>query len=129
MYTTVEVVRLVTDGTKNACSCLYSASARSAKELGYEKIQTYILEEESGISLVASGWYLDQEKAGGGQWKHTDGNPRRKDQPIGFKQRWAKQLNPHILPNKVCTRPACSAKEMRQIILGIKQVGDSIAGV
>jgi hypothetical protein len=52
----LEVTRLCTDGTKNACSCLYGASARVGKALGYKIIQTYILDEESGISLIASGW-------------------------------------------------------------------------
>ena len=88
----LEVVRLVTDGTKNACSILYAAAARSGKAMGYNKIQTYILEEESGTSLKASGWKCEGA-AGGGQWKHTDGKPRRTDQPIGIKSRWALQLN------------------------------------
>lgn len=33
-----EVTRLVTDGTKNACSFLYAQAARAAKELGFESI-------------------------------------------------------------------------------------------
>lgn len=89
----LEVTRLVTDGTKNACSILYSAAARIGREMGYKKIQTYILEDESGASLIASGWNLDLEGAGGGQWTHTDGKPRRTDQPICKKNRWAKILN------------------------------------
>ena len=48
--TTVEVTRLVTNGTKNACSILYAASARISREMGYEKIQTYILDTELGVS-------------------------------------------------------------------------------
>jgi hypothetical protein len=88
----LEVVRLVTDGTKNACSCLYGAAARVGKELGYLSIQTYILEEEHGVTLRASGW-ICEGLAGGGQWKHTDGNPRRTDQPIGMKTRWRRVLN------------------------------------
>lgn len=55
-YETIEVTRLCVDGTKNACSKLYSAAARCAKELGYKKIQTYILSSEPGLSLKASGW-------------------------------------------------------------------------
>ena len=51
----LEVTRLVTDGTKNACSCLYAAAARIGKELGYERIQTFILETEPGISLREIG--------------------------------------------------------------------------
>jgi len=62
---TVEVTRLCTDGTKNVCSFLYSRAARIAKELGYSKIITYILETESGDSLVASGWKLEDAKCGG----------------------------------------------------------------
>src|SRR5690242_1445240 len=67
-----EVTRLVTDGTPNACSMLYQAAARTAKEMGFKRIQTYILASEPGTSLKASGW-VDEGEAGGGQWKHTDG--------------------------------------------------------
>lgn len=88
----LEVVRLVTDGYPNACSMLYAAAARAGRELGYLRIQTYILEEETGVSLRASGW-IDEGPAGGGQWKHTDGKPRRTDQPTTRKSRWAKILN------------------------------------
>ena len=56
----VEVVRLCTDGTKNACSLLYGAAARAAKALGYARIQTYILLDEPGVSLKASGWTFDR---------------------------------------------------------------------
>ena len=52
---TLEVNRLCTDGTKNACSFLYGAAARAAKVLGYHRIVTYILDTESGVSLRASG--------------------------------------------------------------------------
>lgn len=45
---TIEVVRCCTDGTKNACSFLYSRLARIAKEMGYRKIITYILCDEGG---------------------------------------------------------------------------------
>ena len=64
---TLEVNRLCTDGTKNTCSKLYSAAARAAKELGYRKIITYILESENGASLIASGWH-NAGKAGGIHW-------------------------------------------------------------
>ena len=55
---TLEVTRLCTDGTKNACSFLYGAAARAAFALGYTKIGTYISAKEPGTSLVASGWRL-----------------------------------------------------------------------
>lgn len=89
----LEVTRLVTDGTPNACSMLYQAAARAGKAIGYERIQTYILESESGTTLKAAGW-TDEGLAGGGQWKHTDGKPRRTDQPTEKKRRWARVLNP-----------------------------------
>lgn len=88
-----EVTRLVTDGTPNACSMLYAAAARAAKALGFERIQTYILDDEPGVSLRASGWVYEGP-AGGGQWHHTDGKPRRTDQPTTAKGRWALTLNP-----------------------------------
>ena len=83
-----EVTRLATDGTYNACSILYAAAARAAKAMGFRRIQTYTLPSEGGASLRASGW-KDEGSAGGGQWKHTDGRPRRTDQPTDIKTRWA----------------------------------------
>jgi hypothetical protein len=53
---TLEVARLCTDGTRNACSLLYAASWRAARAMGYRKITTYILESEPGTSLRAAGW-------------------------------------------------------------------------
>lgn len=88
----LEVTRLCTDGTANACSFLYSAAARIGKELGYLRIQTYILAEEGGGSLKAAGW-SNEGPAGGGQWKHTDGKDRRTDQPTCVKERWSKHLS------------------------------------
>jgi hypothetical protein len=88
----LEVTRLVTNGTKNACSILYAAAARVGRELGYKRIQTYILETELGTSLLASGWFCDGQTKGG-PWRHTDGKPRRTDQPTCRKSRWVKELN------------------------------------
>lgn len=53
---TLEVTRLATDGTRNACSFLYGAAARAAFALGYKRIGTYILASEPGTSLKAAGW-------------------------------------------------------------------------
>lgn len=93
----LEVTRLVTDGTRNACSLLYAAAARAGKAMGFIRIQTYILDEESGISVRAAGW-TDAGLAGGGQWKHTDGKPRRTDQPITLKRRYTRTLNDEVGP-------------------------------
>lgn len=64
---TLEVTRLCTDGTKNACSFLYGAAARAAFALGYRRIGTYILASEPGTSLTAAGWRCLGER-GGGAW-------------------------------------------------------------
>lgn len=78
-YNTVEVLRCCTDGTKNACSMLYSACRRAAKELGYSRIITYILETESGTSLIASGWnYVYTNR--GGSW-NVKSRPRKDTAP------------------------------------------------
>lgn len=62
---TVEVTRLCTDGTKDACSFLYGASARAAFALGFKRIGTYILASEPGTSLQAAGWRMVGETKGG----------------------------------------------------------------
>lgn len=87
---TLEVTRLCTNGEKNVCSFLYSAAARVAKELGYSKIITYILETESGASLKASGWHYEG-KTRGGSWD-TPTRRRTDNAPTCQKQRWAKEL-------------------------------------
>ena len=53
---TLEVNRVCTDGTKNACSMLYGASKRAAQALGYHRLVTYTLETESGSSPKAAGF-------------------------------------------------------------------------
>lgn len=52
---TLEVNRLCTDGTKNACSFLYSAAWRAAKNMGYKKLITYILQSENGARRRPAG--------------------------------------------------------------------------
>ena len=55
---TLEVTRLCTDGTRNACSFLYGRAAKAAFALGYARIGTYIRADEDGASLRAAGWRL-----------------------------------------------------------------------
>lgn len=64
---TLEVTRLCTDGTRNACSMLYAAAWRAARAMGYKKLVTYILESENGASIRAAGWKC-VGKAGGLRW-------------------------------------------------------------
>ena len=58
---TLEVVRVCTDGTKNANSFLYSRCKRIALLMGYERVITYTLLEESGSSLHAVGARITAE--------------------------------------------------------------------
>jgi hypothetical protein len=94
-YEVAEVTRLVTNGSPNACSALYGACARVAKEMGFAKIQTYILATEPGTSLKAAGW-IKTGVTSGGNWNHSWRKGRREDQPMIPKTRWEKQLNPII---------------------------------
>jgi hypothetical protein len=77
---TVEVLRLCSDGTKNACSKLYGACRRAAKTLGYHRLITYTLADENGKSLLASGFsYCYTSK--GGSW-NQQGRPRSDKAPV-----------------------------------------------
>lgn len=62
---TIEIRRVCTDGTPNACSMLYGACCRVAKAMGYKRVVTYTLVSEPGASLRASG-FTDCGEAGGG---------------------------------------------------------------
>ena len=61
---TIEIRRVCTDGTRNACSILYGACARVAKAMGYRRIVTYTLQSEPGTSLKAAG-FANCGEAGG----------------------------------------------------------------
>lgn len=89
--TVIEINRLCTDGTRNACSLLYGACCRIAKEMGYRKIITYILASENGASLKASNFICEGE-AGGEIW--TGERARDNGVPRELKTRWVRVLNP-----------------------------------
>lgn len=87
---TCEINRLcVKEGYYNACSQLYGACCRIAKEMGYEVILTYTLESENGASLKAANFVYDGI-AGGKCWTGI----RNKGQqiPHEMKKRWIKKL-------------------------------------
>jgi hypothetical protein len=89
--TVLEITRLATDGTPNACSMLYGACRKVAKAMGFEKIQTFILETEPGVSLRAAGYQLESVSPGG-NWSCTSRPDRRQDQPMCPKQKWVCNL-------------------------------------
>jgi len=87
---TLEVNRLCTTGEQNACSMLYAAAARAAKAMGYQRIITYTLDTEPGVSLRAAGW-ICTGLAGGKHWT----GKRRPDvdlYPAQMKLRYEKLL-------------------------------------
>lgn len=61
---TLEVSRLCTDGTRNACSFLYGRAAKAAFALGFSRIGTYIRADEDGASVKAANWRLVGETKG-----------------------------------------------------------------
>jgi hypothetical protein len=59
---TLEVIRVASDGTKNANSLLYGAAARGAFAMGYRRVVTYIETAEGGASLKAAGYRVIAER-------------------------------------------------------------------
>ena len=97
---TLEVTRVcVVDGAKNANSKLYASAARIARELGYSRMFTYTLPEESGVSLCAAGWTREGDTFGDNPdgWKRNRGHGAddlfgERRLPSGPKTRWRKDL-------------------------------------
>lgn len=71
---TIEIRRVCTDGTRNACSILYGACSRCAQAMGYKRVVTYTLPSESGSSLKAAGFH-NCGLSGGGNW-NVSSRPR-----------------------------------------------------
>jgi hypothetical protein len=84
---TLEVLRLCTDGTRNACSWLYARCWRAAQALGYTRMVTYTLASESGASLRASNWRVVGEVKGR-SWD-TPSRPRVDKHPTQDKPCWS----------------------------------------
>lgn len=87
---TAEITRVCTDGTRNACSMLYSAAWRAARALGYLKLITYTLETEGGASLRGAGWRCVAETRGG-TWDRK-ARPRVDRHPTQGKLRWERDV-------------------------------------
>lgn len=84
---TLEVTRVCTLGQKNASTMLYGAVCRAAKALGYERIVTYTLDSESGISLRAAGFTETNRSSDARHW----GRPTR---PSYEKTLWGNRIVP-----------------------------------
>lgn len=83
---TLEVTRCCTSGIPHAASKLYAAAWRAARAMGYRRLVTYTLAEETGTSLVAAG-YRALYQTGGGSWS-CPSRPRVDTHPIGQKVLW-----------------------------------------
>lgn len=83
---TLEVTRCCTDGTPHVASMLYGAAWRAVKAMGYKRLITYTLAEETGTSLTAAGWKSLYE-TGGGSWS-CESRPRVDKHPLGQKTLW-----------------------------------------
>lgn len=84
---TAEVLRVcVLDNVPNGCSMLYGACWRAARAMGYRRLVTYILGDETGTSVKAAGWRCIGE-AGGGSWSRSS-RPRVDQHPLQRKIRW-----------------------------------------
>lgn len=86
---TLEINRVCTDGSRNACSALYGACVRIAKQMGYHKVITYILESENGASVKAANFTYDG-LAGGRYW--TGERNRGQAIPAEKKQRYCYEI-------------------------------------
>ena len=98
---TVEVTRVATDGSFNACSMLYGACWRVARGLGYTSAITYTQEDESGASLRASSWIPEAELEPRGDW-NTPSRPRYNTTGGIGRIRWragAPVAHPETLPS------------------------------
>jgi hypothetical protein len=98
----VEVTRCCTDGSRNACSLLYGAAARSAQAQGYYGILTYTLATEDGASLRAAGWWDAPAEEYTSSFPAFGSSSRERFQEyLGAKTRWIRLLNdwPDFIPS------------------------------
>jgi hypothetical protein len=65
---TLEVTRVTSDGTPNACSMLYGACRRAAFALGWTRLLTYTQADEPGASLRAAGYRVIAERPARPGW-------------------------------------------------------------
>jgi len=72
---TLEILRVASDGSRNACSLLYGACARAGFALGYDRIITYTRADESGASPRGAGFRVIAERPARRGWS-TPSRPR-----------------------------------------------------
>ena len=93
---TVEITRVCTTGTRNACSMIYGALFRAAVALGYCRAVTYTLATEPGSSVKAAG-FVEAERLAPRETWNCPGRRRitrnlfgATERPTEAKIRWEK---------------------------------------
>jgi hypothetical protein len=116
---TLEVNRVATDGSPNACSALYAAARKTAFAMGYKRLITYTLQEESGASMRGAGWKRAAEtQASPTGWLNRAG---RKVQAVYQSNKWRwETLNPEFLRDR--QRPTLLATQEMQVSSGDEQL-------
>lgn len=87
---TIEILRVCTDGARNACAKLYAACCRAGTALGYRRAITYTLASERGSSLRAAG-FRPAAEVRDRQWD-CPSRPREERDLVGGKIRWEREL-------------------------------------
>jgi hypothetical protein len=96
--TSLEITRVCTLGDANACSMIYGALRKAARALGYRRVFTYTLAEESGASLRAAGFVKDADVPARAKWTGRVWKTQQRDlfgneeRPPGPKIRWIWRL-------------------------------------
>lgn len=88
---TLEVTRVATDGTPNACSAIYGAARRIAREMGYRRLVTYTQAGETGASLRGAGWRAVSTRDARDGW-NGPARPAGRDTGGVTRTRWEVQL-------------------------------------
>ena len=93
---TLEVTRVATDGTPNACSALYGIARRLAAALGYSRLVTYTRADEPGSSPRGAG-FADDGEIRARSWD-MPGRPRTDKTEIVRRRRWSMELGDSFDP-------------------------------
>lgn len=91
---TLEVTRVATDGTPNACSALYGIARRLAAALGYARLVTYTRVDEPGSSPRAAGLH-DDGPIRARSWD-MPGRRRTDKTEVIARRRWSLELGEKI---------------------------------
>lgn len=90
---TMELTRVASDGTRNACSKAMGWVIREAWRRGFTRVITYTLDSEPGGSLRAVG-FREAGMSTGGSWSRPSRGRAQERHPLEPKRRWEIRLEP-----------------------------------